>query len=107
MSSSKLVLLIILTVLGLGFIWSYLSPESDKIDSQVIPQNSSAQSYTDLLNRIQSLESEWLEQQTLHQQQELRISELEQKLTASMLNPAANSVIDPPPGTGRIFLKLY
>lgn len=82
MSRIKPILITTTSVLALVFIWSLLSPKSEpaKAENQSIQQKNNVQSNNALLSRIQALEDELANEQSIRQQHELRLSELEQQL---------------------------
>ncbi len=85
MPSTHSTLVTITAVLSLAFIWTWFSPdtEPEQLSEILVRQKNLTQSNNDLLKRIESLETELIEQKIIQQEYELRLLDLEQSANKS------------------------
>ena len=94
MSSIKSALIILTTLLSMSFIWALVTPEiePDQLSEILAQQKKLVRSNNALLNRIETLENSLAELQSIRQQHELQLSELEQQIPTSVLHPDMASI---------------
>ncbi len=95
MSSIKSALIILTTLLSMSFIWALVTPEiePDQLSEILAHQKKLVRSNNALLNRIETLENSLAELQSIRQQHELQLSELErQQIPTSVLHPDMASI---------------